>query len=474
MKLAAVSRPSTLASLGLGCLVALAASAGSAQAADDLPGPPDFLRPTTGYVWEPQAPDVLAGGGQFSRTMYLNDCKPNGCTVRYGNTDSRTDYSYIPENGVSTLGAFARSSGDWAEFMQCMRETFAPFDIDVTDVDPGTASHMEVMVAGHPNDLGLGNGIGGIAPYQCGYIYNSLSFAFSDVYGGDMLELCATAAQEVAHTWGLDHEMLASDPMTYLNYSGQRSFKNQAVNCGEYSARSCYCGGSTQNSFQEIVAVFGASEPTPPVVEITAPENNAQVGTSFVVRVDISDENGVARTELWIDNQKVEDLATPPYVYNAPASLADGTHTVEVRAFDTQDTMGSDSVTVILGEPCQIPGDCLDAGEGYTCVGGRCVPGEGVVGGLGTACISGTECFSGVCSYDGTDRLCTESCTLGAGQCPGGFGCLDDGQGGGVCWPGVDEGGGCAAGSDGTPTLPIALGLAFGALVWPRRRRRRA
>jgi len=479
MKPAAVLRTSMLAAL-----LAPLASAGVARAEDSPPVDdrvpmPDPDRPITGYVWLPEGSPQAAGGGAFSRTLFLEDCKPSGCQVNYGNTDSRTNTSSIPD-GPAILDPFAGSAGDWAEFMDCMRDTFAPFDIDVTDVDPGTESHMEVMVAGHPNDLGLSSGIGGIAPYQCGYIYNSLSFAFSDVYGGDMIELCSTAAQEVAHTWGLDHSTIASDPMTYAGYNGQRSFKDQSARCGSdcptsegpdcpsgSQSRDCSCLGAdnsytNQNSVDDIISVFGASDPTPPIVEISSPANNAQVDTSFNIRADISDENGVARTELWIDNQMVEALNFPPYVYNAPASLADGTHNIEIRAFDTQDTMGSDEVTVILGEPCDIPGDCIAAGEGYTCVGGRCVPGQGVVGGLGTACESGQDCFSGICASDGTQQLCGEQCTLDNGDCPGGFGCLDDGSDGGICWPGIEEGGcGCSGTSpaQGAATLLFALGL---------------
>lgn len=54
------------------------------------------------------------------------------------------------------------------------------------------------MIAGRPTDIGVSNGVGGIAPFDCGYIENSLCFAFSNVYAGNVNEICATAAQEVA------------------------------------------------------------------------------------------------------------------------------------------------------------------------------------------------------------------------------------------------------------------------------------
>ena len=196
----------------------------------------------------------------------------------------------------------------------------------------------------------------------------------------------------------------------------------------------------------------------------------------FPIRATITDVNGVMRTELWIDNAKTMDMNFPPYVYNAPGSLDEGTHRVEVRAWDTQDTMSSTHIDVIIGEPCETPGDCIESeGEGYTCVGGRCVPGPGSVGGLGEICVEATECYSGVCATDGTESRCVESCTPDAGECPGGFGCRSNGAGGGVCWPGAEDGGGgCLSTNPGDAGLPILFGLGFAAMRFVPRRRRRA
>src|SRR4030095_4035620 len=120
----------------------------------------------------------------------------------------------------------------------------SPFNIQVTDVDPGATEHMEVMVAGdtacdvyeppqNPSDCQY---VLGVAPATCGYIPRSVSYVFANngyFNSNTVNEICATVGQEVAHTWGLDHERLASDPMTYLEYSGRRQFQNQAVACGE-------------------------------------------------------------------------------------------------------------------------------------------------------------------------------------------------------------------------------------------------
>jgi uncharacterized protein (TIGR03382 family) len=458
-------------------ILGLASSPAMAQTFVETPTNPSGVRPITGYKVVDLDPEDYANHS-FSRILYLNNCLPNGCSVRPGYDDSRTNTTRLVDRST-TLAPFNAGTTTWNEVVECVREVFAPFDINIVTTDPGNVEHMEAMIAGDPRDADYqcdANGcIGGIAPFGCGYISNAISFAFANIYDGDVNEICSTAAQEIAHTWSLDHEMEPSDPMTYLSYSGRRYFQNRAVNCGEYSPASCYCGGSQQNSYQEVLSVFGPSTPTPPVVTITEPANGAIVTPGFVVRADYQDDTVVMRASLYINNQLIKTVNTPPFVFNAPDTMADGTHHVEVRAFDTQDTAGSDFIDVVVGEPCTIPGDCSAQGENFTCVGGRCVLGTGSPGGLGEYCENSTECYSGYCADDGVSRLCAENC-YGPGECPGGFACVETGGGDSICWPGAESGsdsGGCSSAGGGA-ALPIALGgLAFLGLL-PRRRRRSA
>ncbi|MGH2900553.1 MAG: MYXO-CTERM sorting domain-containing protein, partial [Solirubrobacteraceae bacterium] len=109
-------------------------------------------------------------------------------------------------------------------------------------------------------------------------------------------------------------------------------------------------------------------------------------------------------------------------------------------------------------------------GDGDACVGGRCVAGPGVVGGLGATCAASVDCRSWQCANDNGAKYCVEPCS--SGQCPSGFGCRNDGQGGGVCWPGHDEGfAGCAAASGSPPLGSLALALGFALAVLRRRSR---
>jgi hypothetical protein len=127
----------------------------------------------------------------------------------------------------------------------------------------------------------------------------------------------------------------------------------------------------------------------------------------------------------------------------------------------------------VIGEPCATPGDCAVQGDNLTCVGGRCVPGEGADGGLGDMCESGPDCYSGQCASDSSgNKYCVESCTLGSSDCPGDFGCLDVGNGNGVCWPGAGDGGGCLDASGDAPTMPIVFGMFVGVMALVRGRKR--
>jgi MYXO-CTERM domain-containing protein len=197
------------------------------------------------------------------------------------------------------------------------------------------------------------------------------------------------------------------------------------------------------------------------------------VTPGFVVRVSVTDEQGVDNVQLLVDDNPVGSIITPPYAFNAPMSLSNGPHTVTVRATDILQVVGTKSITVMVGEPCGSDAACQAANPDLVCVDGRCVPGESTSGGLGTDCTAATDCFSGLCATKGDKNLCTESCDLAANACPDSYECLSNGAGGGLCWP--SEGGCLGCSTDGgtpRPTLPIAGGAILAAVLVRRRRRR--
>ena len=105
------------------------------------------------------------------------------------------------------------------------------FGVEIVTTNPSPSPHFEIVIAGSPTNLGLSSGIGGISPFSCQqYIPNSLVFAFANIsiYRNDVDEICATAAQEIAHSFALDHVIDPSDPLTYFELQRSPSVQGRA------------------------------------------------------------------------------------------------------------------------------------------------------------------------------------------------------------------------------------------------------
>lgn len=419
--------------------------------------------PRASYVEiDPSMGDIVSPEGVDSSIIFLNRCE-GGCTLYPGYNDSRTNRSSII-GGTVNVSAFEHGDMAWDSVVNCVKGMYEPFGVTITDQDPGNVPHFEAIVAGTPQEIGAGNGVGGIAPFSCGVINNAITYSFANIYGSAQ-SICETVAQETAHAFGLEHEYLCEDPMTYLNSCGKKTFQNQAVQCGEYSPRNCQCGSSTQNSVQEITSIFGPGTPTPPSVEIIRPVNGDFVEPGFVIEATAEDDFGsITKVEVSLNGVVIAESTLQPYIFNAPATLSGGVVEVSVTAWDNRDTPTTKTVNVTQGEPCQ-QGDCADD---EVCVAGRCVPGPGQMGGLGAQCESPEDCLSSLCGGDSEgNRFCAEKCD-GEGSCPSGFACIDSGDMnvGDVCWPG--EEGGCNTSGGGTAPAGAALLLAM--LFYFRRR----
>lgn len=427
---------------------------------------PALAEPPRGAFVE-VAPTTVAPHAPTSRLIFLHRCPLAGCPIIAGtNDDARTNTSQIAQQNT-TIGAFTQSDDVWKKLLSCVRSTFAPFDVMVTDVDPGTTTpHYENVVGGTPGQLrdDIPNA-GGVAPLSCVEVPNGMSFTF-DVYGNDPLTLCWTASQEIGHAFGLDHEIEANDPMSYLGGNLPKRFQAVDAPCGEGQPRACKgcpVGTNMQNSYAKILALFGPGVPTPPMVVVKSPTSGTTVQPHFVTRLTATDDVAVDHVELLIDGTTVAESHDTPYTIVAPDGIADGPHQMEVRAFDVQGTPGGVMLDIVMGPPCTAASGCTGVD---VCVAGVCLPGPDAAGGLGYDCSADTECLSRVCTRESgkTFGHCTEVCDPAVdGVCPSGFACLDAG----VCWP--SEAGGCCE-TGGSPTGPVML--TFGVVVLVLRRRR--
>jgi len=63
--------------------------------------------------------------------------------------------------------------------------------------------------------------------------------------------------------------------------------------------------------------------------------------------VDASDDNGVDRVEITIDDVLIATLTTAPYTYQwDTGSVTTGSHTIKATAYDTANQTAEDEVSV--------------------------------------------------------------------------------------------------------------------------------
>ncbi len=411
-------------------------------------------------------PDVN-GGLKFlttsSHTLYVNSCLPNGCAVTRAQQDSSINDTSSIASANTRMSAWTYGDEAWATVMECVKKNFAPFDIDVTDVNPGSASHFEVMVGGTSFELSPSiMNAGGIAPrISCNAQYNnSLAFVFAG-QTSNLSYLCNAIVHEAGHMYGLSHSLDARDPMTYMQLSEPKAWTNAEQQCGTDPAerQPCRCFQSTnlQNSFRYLKDVFGlAPGLAESTLSIVTPKDGMYVKPGFPVTAVYSSPLLTLSANMALDNGTQQPAANGVLAWNAPASIGAGDHSVSVSAVDYADRTSSQTVNVKVMEACTSSDSCA---SGFACLGGFCLPGRDVDGGLGATCEANNECSTGSCSSDGTSSYCTAQCDPG-NSCPSGFQCL---AGANQCWPSTD--GGCS--TSGSPSWLAALGLLF-----LRRRRR--
>jgi hypothetical protein len=327
-----------------------------------------------------------------SKIIYLNH---TGITLTPGDDDSRTNRSSIVPGQVS-VPAWNTSAATWAATVTCMKDMFSRFDVTVTDVNPGSTPHMEAVFGGSPQNIGMGSGVGGVSPFtdDCAVIENSIVFTFTNVFPNDAQVVCEVMAQEVAHSYGLDHEMLASDPMTYLNYNGDRTFKDQTVACGEYQNRPCGIGGSTcranQNSVQLLSQRLGVADRIAPELQIIEPADNAVVPPGFAVTALATDNVAVTMASLAIDGEPAGGQpGSGPFTFATDAALAEGVHTLTVEATDGKNPR-TQTITITVATPVP-PGDPNEddaTGGSDGGLAGGCATGHGPGLGLGLAAMA--------------------------------------------------------------------------------------
>src|SRR4051812_17745301 len=92
----------------------------AARPAAAAPWQPSVVFQPPRHEVHPRAPHAAT---TVSHLIYLNDCRPNGCTVSPGYDDARTDHSQIPTS-TAHLDAWGWGDAKWQALVQCVQDTY--------------------------------------------------------------------------------------------------------------------------------------------------------------------------------------------------------------------------------------------------------------------------------------------------------------------------------------------------------------
>jgi hypothetical protein len=349
----------------------IVAPSGQASLYDVVVGPANEDGYQSGRQVLPPSGDDTAGALAASRTVFLNK---NGVTLSPGINDSRINRSTVVAQ-PTTIPAWNVSASVWADTVSCIREVFSPFDITIVDADPGNVPHIEAVFGGTPTTLGLSAQLSGVSPFttDCAVIENSIVFTFMGSLPADARLACQVQAQEIAHSFGLDHVLLTPEIMTYLPYAGRRWFQNQAASCGEDKARPCGLNGSvcrqSQNSVALLIERVGlrglAGDTVAPTVGITSPRDGETVPPMFDVDFTANDNAKVLMASLYLDGTPSGTVVAAPLSITMPRALSAGTHKLRIVATDGNNEKAQEITVTVSGDAEEdVVGGCAAGGGG--------------------------------------------------------------------------------------------------------------
>ncbi|HEY8923768.1 MAG TPA: Ig-like domain-containing protein [Polyangia bacterium] len=317
---------------------------------------------------------------------------------------------------------------------------YADFNVVFTLNKPTSGTYYtEIVSSGGGAWCGAQKTTAGIAPFYCQDLAGGTAYTFMG--GASAKETAIIIAQEQAHLVGLEHTQSQRDLMNPTVCTACEGFENVAN-----PVDTDHCGRPTQNSYQMLKDRLGAwpggvkpspfgcdPDVSPPSIAIVQPADGATVGSSFQVTAQATDDCEVKQVSVRIEPLGLgTQSASPPFTWNLTRIA--GRQTITVTAADTSGKQSSASITI------NAPG--ASSGSGGATAGGT--------GGSGAHLDGGSET-----AQSGDGATPAESPGAAATGCQV-AGCATSGR---------------ADGGDGSPGA--GLGLAIGAALLIRRRRRR-
>lgn len=261
--------------LGLGTAVGLLIGKRLKSGSWSMPTGNDLIRIERGEETGPpriiylhRGPVTLTGG-EDDAARRRSSVVASGGAHSHEHEDEQAVASQVAAEGherVVKLRGFRGSAKSWRSITRCVAKLFAPFDVQVTDVEPAAGTpYVMAVVGGRPRDVGHPHKVGGLAPFNGEVVAGAVVFAFADELRNDPRATCEVIGMEVAHAFGLDHAYACPDVMTYLQGCGKKAFRDLDARCGESAPRACHGGAATQNSYRRLLQVLGPHRPPAPV-----------------------------------------------------------------------------------------------------------------------------------------------------------------------------------------------------------------
>ena len=300
--------------------------------------------------------------------------------INFDGADMNDCFNDDPTQNCSSIfgGTIEPYSGDAAKratVIQIVRKRVEDFGITVTDTRPASGDYDMEMVG---NWAGVDDpGFAGVAPSIDCWDQQGGETSFTLEAAGTSDGIAEIILQEIAHTWGLEH---VDDPLDllYPTTQGQNKvFRDECLkivyntdldpsNGQCNSMHSQFCNTGFQNSYQDLLALFGPSIPDtePPLVEIVSPTEGATIeggASTMVVRFADNLQPVIINATINIDGTGLDMPVSEDGAYAGPAELEfpinglpDGEYTITIDATDEYDNPASDQVSfTVVGNPQQ-------------------------------------------------------------------------------------------------------------------------
>jgi hypothetical protein len=153
----------------------------------------------------------------------------------------------------------------------------------------------------------------------------------------------------------------------------------------------------------------------------------ALVPASLTVQTTVTDNLGVSRVEVLVNDLVIGSRTSAPYDF--ALVLKTGLQLIKVVGYDAWGNKGEASITVTVqagATPAPTPSPSPDPGT----------PGQTGVGQFGDLCVTPKNCQSGMCAVDSvtSQQFCTRLCTS-QNPCPSSAECVATSNGSSVCAP---------------------------------------